>query len=240
MRPDLIVTQALCDVCAVAESEVTAAACRLSSRPQVVNLEPTNLANVLDGLRIVGEAADAAERARAAIARLQARVALVTERTERIADRPRVVLLEWIAPVFSSGHWSPELVRLAGGAEMIGRDGQPSRSVPWDDVRRADPEALIIACCGFDAVCARRDVPLLAGCPGFDDLSCVRSQRVFVVDGSAYFSRPGPRLVDSLEILAYALHPRAHPLPKGLPPAQRLTHAELSRAAAAGRGDATP
>lgn len=228
LRPELIVTQALCDVCAVAEAEVTAAACRLPGRPKVVNLEPMRLVEVFECLRLVGDAAGASRRASEVVARLQARVAAVENRTRGIADRPRVVLLEWIDPPFCSGHWSPELVRLAGGIEVVGQEAQPSRTTAWHEIIRADPEVLIIACCGFNAERTRQDLPILAAYPGFDGLSCVRSGRVYLVDGNAYFSRPGPRLVDSLEILAHALHPHVHSLPCGLPAACKLTTEELS------------
>ena len=222
LRPDLIVTQALCDVCAVAEAEVTAAACSLPGHPKVVNLEPMRLAEVFECLRLVGDAAGIPERASEVIARLQRRVDAVESRSQMIADRPRVVLLEWIDPPFCCGHWSPELVRLAGGVEVVGREGQPSRTTAWDEIARADPEVMLIACCGFDAERTRQDLPILFGYPGFDELSCARSGRVYLVDGNSYFSRPGPRLVDSLEILAHALHPNLHTLPSGLSPAERV------------------
>lgn len=228
LRPDLIVTQALCDVCAVSEAEVTAAACTLPGRPKVVNLEPTRLADIFACLHLVGDAAGISRRASEVVARLQGRVASVENRTLGVADPPRVVLLEWIDPPFCSGHWSPELVQLAGGNEVIGQPGQPSRTIAWNELLRADPEVLLVACCGFDAERTRQDLPILAAYPGFDSLSCVRSGRVYLVDGNAYFSRPGPRLVDSLEILAHALHPHIHPLPPGLPASRKLTARELN------------
>lgn len=228
LRPDLMVTQALCDVCAVAEAEVTAAACSLPSHPQVVNLEPMRLAEVFDCIRLVGEAAGVTENAERVIASLQARVEAVSARTASIAQRKRVVLLEWIDPPFCCGHWSPELVRLAGGIEGIGREAQPSRTILWDEVIQFDPEVLVIACCGFTTERTLQDLPDLRGKPHFDELTCVRDGRVYVVDGNAYFSRPGPRLVDSLEILAHTLHPEVHPLPVGLAPALRLASAELN------------
>jgi len=225
--PDLIVTQALCDVCAVAEAEVTAAACSLPGRPKVINLEPMCLSEVFESIGQVAHAAGVADRAPRTIASLHGRVERVAQRTASVSHRPRVVLLEWIDPPFCSGHWSPELVRLAGGIEMIGREGQPSRTTAWAEVVRADPEVLVIACCGFDTKRTRRDLSILSGYPGFWELSCVRSGRVYLMDGNAYFSRPGPRLVDSLEILAHALHPDVHPLPSGLPAAVRLEPSEL-------------
>jgi iron complex transport system substrate-binding protein len=234
LAPDLIVTQALCDVCAVAEAEVTSAACSLPGRPPVVNLEPTRLAEVFDCIRLVAEAAGVPDRATTVIRSLQARVDAVVERAPLLPDRPRVVLLEWIDPPFCSGHWSPELVRLAGGRECIGREGRPSRTMRWQDVMDFDPQVLVVACCGFSTERARQDLPILRAYPGFADLACTKSGRVYLIDGNAYFSRPGPRLVDSLEILAHALHPSIHPLPKGLPPARRLTLTELGLARSPG------
>ncbi len=222
LRPDLIVTQALCDVCAVAKDEVRAAACSLPGQPRVINLEPTCLADVFECLRQVGAATGREERAAAEIGKLRDRVTAVEARSRQIAHRPPVVVLEWIDPPFSSGHWSPELVHLAGGQEVIGAAGQRSRSIDWRQIVAAAPEVLLIACCGFDISRTLTDLPILRGYSGWSELPCVRSERVYAVDGSAYFSRPGPRLVDSLEILANALHPTIHPLPPGLPVARRI------------------
>lgn len=205
VRPDLIVTQALCDVCAVAEEEVQAAACSLPGRPRVVNLEPTTLGEVLASIRTVAEAAGIPERGQAVLAGLQARIDRVAQRVVARSHRPRVVLLEWIDPLFSCGHWSPELVTLAGGQEVVSQPGQRSRTLTWDEVVAAQPEVLVIACCGYSIERTRQDLPILEAQPGWSDLPCVRSKRVHIVDGSAYFSRPGPRLVDSLEILAELL-----------------------------------
>ena len=222
LQPDLLVTQALCDVCAVAEAEVTAAACALPSHPRVVNLEPLRLSEVFDGIRLVGEAAGIPGKAAEVVAALQARVDRIARLNQSLSDRPRVVLLEWIDPPFSSGHWSPEVVRLAGGIVGIGREGERSRTTAWDEIVRFDPEFLIVACCGFNVERTMRDIPLLTQYPGYRELTCVRQNRVFVIDGHAYFSRPGPRLVDSLELLAHTLHPEIHPLPPGLAPARRV------------------
>jgi iron complex transport system substrate-binding protein len=227
LQPDLIVTQALCDVCAVAEAEVTAAACALPGRPRVLNLEPTSLAEVLESLRLVGRAAGVEDRAEVAIQSLQTRVDAVVAQTAGVPHRPRVVLLEWIDPPFSCGHWSPELVRLAGGVEGLGREGVPSRTLQWREVVDWQPEVLLVACCGFTVGRTLEDLPILRSYPGWPELPCVRSGRVYVVDGGAYFSRPGPRLVDSLEILANALHPDRCPLPPSVPPARRLSRSEL-------------
>lgn len=218
LQPELIVTQALCDVCAVAEAEVRAAACNLPGRPQVINLEPESLAEVFTALRQVAVAAGIERHAEAVIAELVARVDAVAARTASIEHRPRVALLEWLDPPFSCGQWSPELVRLAGGIEGLGREGVASRTLRWEEVIAWQPEVVLIACCGFTVERTLEDVPALQAVPGWFELPAVRAGRVYVTDGSQYFSRPGPRLVDSLELLAHALHPDVHPLPPGLPP----------------------
>jgi iron complex transport system substrate-binding protein len=222
LRPDLIVTQALCDVCAVAEDEVRAAACTLPGGPCVINLEPQSLSEVFDSIRVLATAAGVDSSGEKVVAELAARVARVVERTDGLRQRPRVALLEWLDPPFSCGHWSPELVRLAGGFEGLGREGQPSRTLRWEEVLAWQPDVVFIACCGFSLERTLGDLSVLRSVPGWEDVPAARSGRVYVTDGSHYFSRPGPRLVDSLEILAHALHPDVHPLPNGLPSAIRV------------------
>jgi iron complex transport system substrate-binding protein len=157
------------------------------------------------------------QRAEKVVAGLKARVETVTDRTERLQRRSRVALLEWLDPPFSCGHWSPELVRLAGGIEGLGEAGRSSRTLSWNEVKDWEPEVVFIACCGFSAQRTMCDLPALRTVSVWQDLPAVRAGQVFVTDGSQYFSRPGPRLVDSLEILAHALHPQVHPHPAGLP-----------------------
>ena len=219
LQPDVIVTQALCEVCAVAESEVQQAARTLASNPAVINLEPTSLEEVFQCVEAVGKVTHREQRAAIEVARLRERVATVARRSAELASRPRVMLLEWVDPPFSAGHWNPELVRLAGGREVVGSEAARSEMTSWQRVTEADPEVMVIACCGFDVERTLQDVPRLQTADGYDSWSCVKNQRVYVVDGSAYFSRPGPRLVDSLELLAHTLHPDVHPLPEQLPPA---------------------
>jgi iron complex transport system substrate-binding protein len=222
LRPDLIVTQALCDVCAVAEREVQAAACSLPGHPRVINLEPQSLAEVFAAIRQVAEAAGIRERADQVVAALSSRVTAVAARSAAMQHHPRVALLEWLDPPFSCGHWNPELVRLAGGVEGLGLEGRPSGTLRWDGVIAWEPEVLFIACCGFSIERTLDDVPQLQAVPGWTDLPAVRSGQVYVTDGSSYFNRPGPRLVDSLEILAHAIDPATHPLPTGLPAPVRV------------------
>lgn len=228
LRPDLIVTQALCDVCAVAEAEVTAAACALPGQPKVVNLEPMSIGEVLGTLSLVANSAGVPDHAMVAIEKLKKRIDAVAERSRQVKARPRVVLLEWLDPPFSCGHWTPELIGLAGGDEVIASPGQRSRTIQWEEVVVARPDVLFIACCGFSVERTLSDLPVLASRPGWTDLPAVRADRVFVTDGNAYFSRPGPRLVDSLEILAHALHPGIHPLPQGLQRASRMNPQPLA------------
>lgn len=227
LRPDLIVTQALCDVCAVAEEEVRAAACMLPGGPQVINLEPQTLSQVFAAIRQVAKAAGVDRDADEVVGELTARVGAVVARTAGLRYRPRVALLEWLDPPFSCGHWSPELVRLAGGVEGLGREGMPSRTLRWDEVLAWQPEVVFIACCGFSVERTLCDLPALQFVPGWQDVPAVRSGRVSVTNGSHYFSRPGPRLVDSLEILAHTLHPDVHPLPAGLPPPVRVNNSAV-------------
>lgn len=207
LRPDLIVTQALCDVCAVAEREVQAATKMLPGAPRVLNLEPTRLADVLAAISEVGRATGRQAQAKAAIERLQTRIEAVAARTREIIDRPRVMLLEWLEPPFTSGHWNPELVELAGGREVLGKTGERSRETCWPEIAAADPEVMVIACCGFNVERTASEMHVVQGQGAWQSLACVRAGRVHLVDGNAYFSRPGPRLVDSLEILAAKIHP---------------------------------
>jgi iron complex transport system substrate-binding protein len=214
LAPDLIVTQALCDVCAVAEEEVRNAACMLPNGPRVLNLEPETLEEVLKSIGDVAAAAQVAPRGAKVIAELRARVDAVKSRASQMSLHPRVALLEWLDPPFSTGHWNPQLVRLAGGVDTLGIEGARSRTLTWDEVIASQPDVVLISCCGFTTERAMQDVPLLDRVPGWDELPAVRDGggRVFVTDGSAYFSRPGPRLVDSLELLAHVIDRRAHPL----------------------------
>lgn len=205
LQPDLIVTQSLCEVCAVSERDVDAAICSLPSQVSLVNLNPTTLDDVLQGILDIGAAASSGKRAKDYVDHLRQRINAVAERASKVSERPRVMLLEWIDPPFSAGHWNPELVHLAGGREVMGVAGQKSVAVDWERVRDADPEILVIACCGFTADRSRQDLSILQSKPGWQSLSCVRSNRVHIVDGSAYFNRPGPRLVDSLEMLGELL-----------------------------------
>jgi iron complex transport system substrate-binding protein len=226
LQPDLIVTQSLCDVCAVAEEEVKSAACTLSSMPGVLNLEPETLNEMLLSIREVGVVTQNEDRALAVIESLWGRVAAVVARGQRVTHRPRVALLEWLDPPFSTGHWNPELVQLAGGVDGLGTAGEKSRMLRWSQVIAWQPEVVLISCCGFTAERTMQEVGLLQSVQDWEHVPAVRDGRVYVTDGSSYFSRPGPRLVDSLELLAHVIHPDVHALPAWVQQPVRL--AELA------------
>jgi iron complex transport system substrate-binding protein len=207
LEPDVILTQRLCDVCAVGYGSVAALAASLPRPPRVVNLEPSVLEDIFGDIRRVAEALDAPNRGEELVRSLRERVETVRARAAGALRRPRCFLMEWIDPPFCGGHWNPELVEIAGGEEVLGRKGEPSRSVPWEAVLEAQPEVLILACCGYSAERTRQDLPILKSYPAWDTLPAAQNDEVYIVDGNAYFSRPGPRIVDSLEILAAILHP---------------------------------
>jgi iron complex transport system substrate-binding protein len=222
LEPDLILTQSLCAVCAVPEAQAHQSASVLRGSAQVVSLTPHGLDDTLAAIRAVADATGAREAGDRLIAELAHRIARVAERSLRAFRPPRVVLLEWLDPPFACGHWNPELVRLAGGVEALGREHAPSRRVTWREVIAARPEVVFAACCGFGPERSLLELTALltrleqAGCPA------ARTGRVYVADGRRLFSRPGPLLADSLALLAHALHPELHPLPAGARPALRV------------------
>jgi iron complex transport system substrate-binding protein len=207
LEPDVILTQKLCDVCAVGFGSVKALAASLPGPPQVVNLEPSLLTDIFENIRCVSRVLDVAERGEAAIAALTNRVVALQKRAASATHRPTCFLMEWIAPPFCSGHWGPELVEIAGGIDPLGHMGKDSTRVGWESVVAARPEIIVLACCGYKPQRTLDDIPILRQYPGWETLPAVQRGKVFVVDGSAYFSRPGPRIVDSLEILAEIIHP---------------------------------
>jgi iron complex transport system substrate-binding protein len=211
LQPDIILTQKLCDVCAVGYGTVARLAQTLPGPPRVVNLEPSSLTDIFNDIRRVAQTCDVPGRAEKLIENLSERVENVRERAAMITDRPRGFLMEWVDPPFCSGHWGPELVEIAGGHDTLGRKHQPSAQIDWQQVLDARPEIIVLAVCGYDIDRARRDYELLRRFPGFDSIPAADSGQVYIVNASAYFARPGPRIVDSLEILAGILHPSEFP-----------------------------
>jgi iron complex transport system substrate-binding protein len=207
LAPDLILTQELCDVCAVAQPEVKRAVRQLGTAPRVLSLEPNTLDDVLATIEAVGAATGREAKAAVLVAELQARIARVREGAAAVAARPRVFCLEWTDPPWVAGHWVPEIVALAGGADMLGGVGQPSVRIAWERVREAAPEVVVLMPCGYDLARTLAERDVVQALPGWDELPAVRAGRVYAVDGSSYFNRPGPRLVDGLELLAHLFHP---------------------------------
>jgi iron complex transport system substrate-binding protein len=201
LGPDLIVTQALCAVCAVSYDDVRALAQRIESRPDVVSLDPSTLGEVLDDVRrlgaVIGRQAEAEALLRDAATRID-RVRLAV----RTAPRPRVAALEWLDPVYVAGHWTPQLIDYAGGEDVLGRPGERSDQRTWEEVAAAAPEVVIVMPCGYEAPRAREEAETYR-----ERLEALGARHVMAVDAAAYFSRPGPRLIDGLELLAGILHP---------------------------------
>src|SRR5947207_1561405 len=210
-RPDVILTQKLCDVCAVGYGTVARLAETLPGPPRLVNLEPASLSDIFENIRHVAQACGVLERAERVIANLSARVEGVRERAAQIADRPRCFLMEWVDPPFCSGHWGPELVEIAGGHDPLGRKHQPSAQIDWEQVLDAGPDIIVVALCGYDVDLARRDYELLKEFPGFDSLPAARRRDIYLVNACAFFARLGPLIVHRMQILAGILHPKEFP-----------------------------
>jgi iron complex transport system substrate-binding protein len=209
LQPDVIITQTQCDVCAVSLHDVEQALCQwLDSRPQIVSLKPDRLADVWADIRRVADVLGVPKRGVDLVVRLQARVAAIANRASRL-ERPTVACIEWIDPLMAAGNWMPELVELAGGTNLFGVVGQHSPWLTWETLCERDPDVIILLPCGFDVERTRADLPTLTHWPEWSSLRAVRNRRVYVTDGNQYFNRPGPRLVESLEILAEVLHPNA-------------------------------
>lgn len=205
LEPDLIVTQALCHVCAVSVDEVQALAQTLPGPPRVISLDPKTYGETVGDVRTIAQATDAKDAALDLIART-ARRADVVRLAVRGAPRPRVAALEWLDPVFVAGHWTPQLIEMAGGEDVLGFPGEPSREATWEEVAAAQPEVVIVMPCGYDAARALVEAEDFA-----DRLRSLGADHVVAVNASAYFSRPGPRLVDGIELLAHILHPDRAP-----------------------------
>ena len=212
LAPSVVLTQEQCDVCAASPKDVEAALCAWTGgRPRVVSLAPQTLGDVWRDLVTVATALGVPERGELLAQQLANRVTHVSERTLRIRPQPRVATIEWTEPLMAAGNWVPELVALAGGTNVFGETGRQSSWLEWDALRAADPDVIVVLPCGFDLARTRREMGPLAAQTGFGELRAVRAGRVFLTDGNQYFNRPGPRLVESLEILAEILHPDEFP-----------------------------
>ena len=213
LRPDLILTQRLCDVCAVSFDRVQETVASLPGQPSVINLEPHSLAGILDTIHTVGRALGRESVADAVVRALELRIDAVRCKTAGLNSRPRVVCLEWVDPPFCGGHWMKELVELAGGQDDLAVLHRPSYRIEWRRVIDFAPEVIVLTCCGFSLERVRQEGEVLAKFPGLAGLPAAESGRIFATDGSSYFSRPGPRIVESLEILAHLIRPELFAAP---------------------------
>jgi iron complex transport system substrate-binding protein len=205
LQPDLIVTQELCPVCAVSYDEVSELARSLPSRPRVIALDPHTLGEALGDVRTLAEATDRREQGVELVRQAATRIDRV-RLAVRAQPRPRVVALEWLDPVYVAGHWTPQVIEYAGGEDVLGLPDEPSRTASWEELAAAAPELVIVMPCGYDAPRAHAEAVAYA-----HELAAFGAPRAVAVDASAYFSRPGPRLVDGLELLAHILHPERVP-----------------------------
>jgi len=209
LQPDLIVTQALCSVCAVSYDDVATLASELAVQPRVISLDPHTLGETLADVRTVAQATGRRDEAIDLIARAAGRIDRV-RLAVRGVRRPTVAALEWLDPPFTAGHWTPQLIEYAGGVDVLGSAGEPSQAVDWETLAAAEPEVVIVMPCGYDAPRALEEARAHA-----DRLAELRASKVVAVDAAAYFSRPGPRLTDGLELLAHILHPHQVPQAPG-------------------------
>jgi iron complex transport system substrate-binding protein len=208
LQPDVIITQTQCDVCAVSLRDVEEAVCQLvSSQPEIVALEPNSLADIWRDIGKVARALNVPERGEQLVSDLQQRMQNIANQTRLPAARPTVATIEWIDPLMAGGNWMPTLIEMAGGTNLFGEADKHSPWMEWQELVTADPDIIFISPCGWDIERGRQEMPALTNRPEWPHLKAVRNKRVYMADGNQYFNRPGPRIVESLEILAELIHP---------------------------------
>jgi iron complex transport system substrate-binding protein len=212
IQPDLILAQDLCRVCAVPSGHVEEALDELGCRSEMISLDPSSIDDILDGIRVVGRATGTEGRADEITAALRERVDAVGRRAAGLPSI-RTLVLEWSDPPFAGGHWVPGMIQIAGGVNLLCDPGKPSPRVTWEQISEAAPEVVVFSLCGYYLTEAEEEAATLYGLPAFAETPAARGGDVFAVDATSYFSRPGPRIVDGLEILAWAIHPEAFPQP---------------------------
>jgi iron complex transport system substrate-binding protein len=207
LKPDLILTQNLCQVCATSGNDLASALKLLEPTPDSIWMSPHSLAEIFENMRELGRVTGKSSAAEIFIQSCLARLDAVAARSREIAQRPRVFCMEWADPVYCAGHWVGEMVEIAGGTDALARKETDSLRIPWAEVQAWSPEVIIFAPCGFNLEKALEQVGHLESQPGWADLPAVRNQRVFVVDANSYFAPPGPRVVEGTELLAHLIHP---------------------------------
>lgn len=208
LKPDLILTQNLCEVCGPAGNEITVALKLLQSKPEIVWMTPHSLEDIFQNILELGRATNRLAEAEIIVAERRAKLEKISVRTKSL-HRPKIFCMEWADPIYCAGHWVPEMVEIAGGVDELARKGTDSVRIKWDDVCNYAPEILILSPCGFHLSQALEQIPILQSLPGWREIPAVRNGKVFCADANSYFARPGPRLVEGTELLAHIIHPES-------------------------------
>lgn len=216
IKPDFVVTQSQCEVCAVSMKDVEQAVCQLvSSNPQIINLEPVGYQDVFDDILRVGQTLGVSDRAQQFVESLHHRIDAVEKITQQVSTKKSVVCIEWLAPLMNAANWVPTLVEKAGGINLMGQEAHHSHYITWEDVVSLNPDVILVMPCGFSIDRTLQEINLLTELPGWSDLPAIQNKEVYLTDGNQYFNRPGPRLADSVEIISEILYPdlfpRKHP-----------------------------
>ncbi len=209
LAPDVVITQAQCEVCAVSLKEVEEALENyLDKQANIVSLQPGSLADIFNDIHEVAAALDVVENGEKVIEDLTERVDIIRHKLKFIDAKPTVACIEWLEPIMVSGNWVPELVSIAGGVSILAEAGKHSPFVQWENIRQQDPDIIIVMPCGFSIERTMKEIDILLQLPGFTELKAVKNNRLYIADGNQYFNRPGPRIVDSIEILAEIINPK--------------------------------
>jgi len=209
LAPDVVITQAQCDVCAVSLKEVEEALeDYLDKESTIISLQPDSLRAIFNNIREVAAVLDVADRSEQLIEDLQERVDIIRHKLKFMENKPTIACIEWLGPMMVSGNWVPELVSIAGGVPILAENGKHSPYVKWEDIQQQNPDVIVVMPCGFSIGRTMKEVDLLLQLPGFSEMKAVKNDRFYIADGNQYFNRPGPRIVDSIEILAEIIHPK--------------------------------
>jgi iron complex transport system substrate-binding protein len=208
LKPTHIITQAQCEVCAVSLKDVEEAACQIiTSKPQIISLQPDSLADIFDDVRRIAKGLGVEPVGEMMVDQLKGRMDAVAKKANELKEKPRVALVEWIEPMMAGGNWMPELIEMAGGINLFGEAGKHSPWMNWEDLVAAEPDIIVVSPCGFDIKRTMEEMHLISDREEYGGLKAVKEGKVFVADGNQYFNRPGPRVLESLEMLAEMLHP---------------------------------
>jgi iron complex transport system substrate-binding protein len=209
LSPDVVITQAQCEVCAVSLKDVEQALDNyLDKESSIVSLQPNKLDDIFDDIKTVAQALDVIHAADVLIEDLQERIDIIRHKLKYVESRPTVACIEWLEPLMVSGNWIPEVVNTAGGSSILAEAGKHSPFVKWEDIQQANPDVIVVMPCGFSIERTMKEMNILLELPGFADLSAVKNNRLYITDGNQYFNRPGPRIVDSIEIISEITHPK--------------------------------